>query len=224
MSACRSTAWTGCISTLTCPILQVGGQVVLFPDRAPGQPGPLADAVPSIWATGSAGTWTASPRQLVSRCCAFKKPDRSRWDDRKLDHVRPYLDQAAADGRFGVVAIVVAQEFQWVTGRVTARQSQGWSVYDFVKEERRVSAYYFYVHDREFGAGFIKICSYFPYPAKVWLNGHEWAKRQARREGLSYASLANGFAACPLTCPATGDLRPFRARPTRRRSSTGGPR
>ena len=37
---------------------------------------------------------------------ALKKPDRSRWDDRKLDHVRPYLDAAERDGRFGVVAIV----------------------------------------------------------------------------------------------------------------------
>jgi hypothetical protein len=35
------------------------------------------------------------------------------------------------------------------------------------------------------------------YPAKVWLNGHEWTKRQARREHLRYDALANGFAACP---------------------------
>ena len=55
--------------------------------------------------------------------------------------------------------------------------------FDFVKEERRVGIYYFYVLDAEFGPGFIKICTYFPYPAKVWLNGHEWAKRQARRAG-----------------------------------------
>ncbi|MGH9026318.1 MAG: hypothetical protein ACRDWD_09420 [Acidimicrobiia bacterium] len=59
-----------------------------------------------------------------------------------------------------------------------------------------MSAYYFYVHDPEFGPGFIKICSYFPYPAKVWLNGHEWAKRQAEREGIEFAAMANGFAAC----------------------------
>ena len=44
------------------------------------------------------------------------KPDRSRWDDRKLDHVRPYLERAEREGRFGVVAIVAAQEFQWVFG------------------------------------------------------------------------------------------------------------
>ena len=30
------------------------------------------------------------------------KPDRSRWDDRKLDHVRPYLDAAERAGRYGV--------------------------------------------------------------------------------------------------------------------------
>ena len=28
----------------------------------------------------------------------LKKPDRTRWDDRKLDHVRPYLDKAEARG------------------------------------------------------------------------------------------------------------------------------
>ncbi len=38
--------------------------------------------------------------------------------------------------------------------------------------------------------------TYFPYPAKVWLNGHEWAKRQARRARINFAELANGFAAC----------------------------
>ncbi len=41
-----------------------------------------------------------------------------------------------------------------------------------------------------------KLCSYFPYPAKVWLNGHEWAKRQASTQGLSFTKLANGFSTC----------------------------
>ena len=68
--------------------------------------------------------------------------------------------------------------------------------FDFVKEERRVGVYYFYVADADFGAGFIKVCTYFPYPAKVWLNGHEWAKRQAARDGIVFTALANGFASC----------------------------
>ena len=122
----------------------------------------------------------------------LKKPDRTRWDDRKLDHVQPHLDAAEADGRFGVVAIVSAQEFQWV---FSGRDSRG-SGFSFFKEQRRVGVYYFYVLDPDFGPGFIKICTYFPYPAKVWVNGHEWAKRQAAHAGIGFRALANGFATC----------------------------
>lgn len=72
----------------------------------------------------------------------------------------------------------------------------GGGSYDFVKESRRVGVYYFYILDADFGPGFIKICTSFPYPAKVWLNGHEWAKCQADAAGLGYKALANGFASC----------------------------
>ncbi|HUR17905.1 MAG TPA: hypothetical protein VMZ51_03080 [Acidimicrobiales bacterium] len=123
----------------------------------------------------------------------LKKPDRTRWDDRKLYHVRPYLDDAEAERHFGVVAIVTGQEFQWVwSGR--SRSEHGG--FNFVKEQRRVGVYYFYVMDPDFGPGFIKICTYFSYPAKVWVNGHEWAKRQAGLDDIGYRPLANGFAAC----------------------------
>jgi hypothetical protein len=44
----------------------------------------------------------------------------------------------------------------------------------FIKADRRVSCYYFYLWDVDFGPAFIKVCTYFPYPAKIWLNGHEW--------------------------------------------------
>jgi hypothetical protein len=58
-----------------------------------------------------------------------------------------------------------------------------------------VSCYYFYLWDEEFGPAFVKICAYFPYPAKIWVNGHEWAKRQATRSGIGFTELSNGFAA-----------------------------
>jgi hypothetical protein len=126
----------------------------------------------------------------------LKKPDRTRFDDRKLDHVRPHLEQAERDGRFGVVAIVTAQEFQWVFSAKKRTPRPGMAMFEFVKEERRVGMYYFYILDSEFGPGFIKICTYFPYPAKIWCNGHEWAKRQAARAGIDFSALANGFASC----------------------------
>jgi hypothetical protein len=70
-----------------------------------------------------------------------------------------------------VVAIVATQEFQWVfTATKKTKGSAVW--FEWNKTERRVSCYYFYLNDREFGPSFIKICSYFPDPAKVWLNGH----------------------------------------------------
>jgi len=91
---------------------------------------------------------------------------------------------------------VAAQEYQWVFSAKNRSSTPGVVSFDFVKEERRVGMYYFYVLDAEFGPGFIKICTYFPYPAKVWMNGHEWAKRQARRDGLGFGELANGFSSC----------------------------
>jgi hypothetical protein len=65
----------------------------------------------------------------------------------------------------------------------------------FTKADRRVSVYYFYLWDVDFGPAFIKVCSYFPYPAKIWLNGHDWAKRQATQAGIGFTELSNGFAA-----------------------------
>ena len=59
-----------------------------------------------------------------------------------------------------------------------------------------MTTFYFYIWDDDFGPGFIKLCTYFPYPAKVWVNGHEWAKRQATKAGISFTELANGFASC----------------------------
>ena len=59
-----------------------------------------------------------------------------------------------------------------------------------------MTCYYFYLWDEDFGPAFIKVCAYFPYPAKIWVNGHEWAKRQAARAGIAFTELSNGFAAC----------------------------
>ena len=35
-----------------------------------------------------------------------------------------------------------------------------------------------------------------PVSAKIWLNGHEWAKRQAVKAGIGFTELSNGFASC----------------------------
>jgi hypothetical protein len=175
------------------PNLQVSGHVIQF-CRHLGQPIASPAVIEKIGNRFRREVDGFAKAQAVP-VLHLAKPDRTRWDDRKLDHVQPYMAAAQQAGRYGVVAIVAAQEFQWVFS--ATKKSQGKAVwFDWGKTERRVSCYYFYICDREFGPGFIKICTYFPWPAKVWLNGHEWAKHQARRGRVPFTELANGFASC----------------------------
>jgi hypothetical protein len=116
---------------------------------------------------------------------------------RKADVMAPYLDAAAASGRSQVVAVGCAQEFQLVwTARKRDTDPAGCPQFSFTKEQRRVSVFYIYIFDERMGPGFIKICTYFPYPVKAWCNGHEWAKRQAAAAGIGFTALSNGFASC----------------------------
>jgi hypothetical protein len=177
------------------PNLQVSGQVANFLTQHLGFPIPSPALLEKIGNRFRRDVKAFAAEHDIP-ILSLKKPDRSRWDDRKLDHVRPYLEKAEAEGRFGVVAIVRAQEFQWVFSTKSRASKPGAVWFEFVKEDRRVGMYYFYVLDEQFGPGFIKVCTYFPYPSKVWLNGHEWAKRQARHAHLSFGELANGFASC----------------------------
>ena len=59
-----------------------------------------------------------------------------------------------------------------------------------------VNHFYFYGVDRDFGPFFIKFCTYFPYNARVCLNGHEYLKRQLERRGIPYEPLDNGILSC----------------------------
>ena len=65
-----------------------------------------------------------------------------------------------------------------------------------VKTTAVVNQYYFYCVDRDFGPFFLKFCSYFPYNAKLCLNGHEYVKRQLEQQGIAYESLDNGILSC----------------------------
>ena len=122
---------------------------------------------------------------------------RFKTGERKADVMAPYLDAAAASGRSQVAAIGCAQEFQLVwTARKRDTDPGGCPQFSFTKEQRRVSVFYVYIWDTAMGSGFIKICTYFPYPVKAWVNGHEWAKRQALAAGIGFTELSNGFASC----------------------------
>lgn len=106
---------------------------------------------------------------------------------------RHYFRAAERESRFGVVLIGVAQEK--TTGWRGWRRggSDGHPHFEFGRQAMFVNHYYFYIRDPDWGPAFVKTCAYAPFPAWVYLNGHEWAKRQAERAGLSFEALDNGF-------------------------------
>jgi hypothetical protein len=65
-----------------------------------------------------------------------------------------------------------------------------------VRRSAMVNNYYIYAVDRDFGPFFLKFCSYFPFNAKLCLNGHEYAKRQLALEGIGFEALDNGILRC----------------------------
>jgi hypothetical protein len=65
-----------------------------------------------------------------------------------------------------------------------------------VRSTAMVNHYYFYCVDEDFGPFFLKFCSYFPYNAKLCLNGHDYLKRQLAKEGIAFEALDNGVLSC----------------------------
>jgi hypothetical protein len=59
-----------------------------------------------------------------------------------------------------------------------------------------VNVYYFYCRDKDFGPFFLKFCSYFPYPAKLCLNGHEYLKCQLNQRDIDFQAMDNGLLSC----------------------------
>lgn len=99
------------------------------------------------------------------------------------------LRRAAHANRWGVVAIVVHQE----SARVFASYHAGGRATNFrVKEDRRlVNHYYFYLRDRTYGDGFVRISSYPPFQTRIWLNAHGYLAAQLRRQGVAFQTEDN---------------------------------
>src|SRR5262249_5906954 len=136
--------------------------------------------------------------------------------DRKAEVMAPCLEAAAASGRSQVVAVGCAPEFQLVrTARKRATDPGGCPQFSFTREQRRVSVFYVYIFDEQMGPGFIKICTCFPYPVKVWLSGHEWAKRQAAAAGIGFTALPAGWAPAATPTPSQRSASPSGAAPRR---------
>jgi hypothetical protein len=117
---------------------------------------------------------------------------------RKDDLAHEYLAEFEAAGRTeGVLFVGRAQERNRVFRTEKRRNPVTGASYPWIVTSTGVvNQFYFYCVDADFGPFFLKFSSYFPYNAKLCLNGNEWAKRQAAQAGIGFTALDNGFAAC----------------------------
>ena len=119
----------------------------------------------------------------------FRKGERK--DDVMAERLRSFC------GEEGVVFVGKAQEKTRVFRTEKRRDPATGRPYPWlVRSTAMVNHFYFYCVDRDFGPFFIKFCTYFPYTAKVCLNGHEYVKRQLKKRGIRFEPLDNGILSC----------------------------
>lgn len=169
------------------PTLQTGGNLATFLTKHRGQP---------IGSPALLGKISEEFRANVKRFAGenaipiveFKRGQRK--DDIALERRRAFT----ADE--GIVFIGVAQEKASAFKATKQKNERGFIDFHWDRQTVAVNHYYYYLEDRNFGPAFIKVCSYAPYGIRVYLNGHEWAKKQLVRAGIPFESLDNGFKSC----------------------------
>jgi hypothetical protein len=171
------------------PRLQCDGQLVRFLNERAG------GTIPSPAILGKIG------RAYVEQINRFVKAReipvvRFAKSDLKEDVARRHMHAAEREDRSGVVMLGVAQEKAWAWRGWRDGGHDAHPHFEFARQAVFVNHHYWYILDPEWGPSFIKTNAYAPYPVWVYLNGHEWAKRQAAREGIEFSPLDNGFRAC----------------------------
>ena len=120
---------------------------------------------------------------------AFEK-----WQ-RKDDITQKYLRRFSKNE--GVLYVGKAQEKARIMRTERRRSRVTGGTYPWIVESTAmVNHYYFYCVDEDFGPFFLKFCSYFPYNAKLCINGHEYLKRQLAKRGVEFEALDNGIKSC----------------------------
>jgi hypothetical protein len=114
---------------------------------------------------------------------------------RKDDVTQKYLRSFSKSE--GVLYVGKAQEKARVMRTERRRSRNTGGTYPWiVQSTAMVNHYYFYCVDEDFGPFFLKFCSYFPYNAKLCINGHEYLKRQLAKRGIAFEALDNGIKSC----------------------------
>ena len=173
------------------PNLQVGGQVVSFMTQHLGCPIPSPAILEKIG--------IAFRKAVASFAEADHIPVvRFGRGDRKIDVMRLYLARQAATGRSGVAAIGVAQEFQNVFAAHQRAGGNGVPSFSFVKADRRVTCYYFYLWDADSVRRSSRSAPTSRTPSRCGSTATNGPNAKAPRPASSSPSCPTGLAPAPI--------------------------
>ncbi|TAK33186.1 MAG: hypothetical protein EPO40_00785 [Myxococcaceae bacterium] len=116
--------------------------------------------------------------------------------ERKEEQWRPLCLAAEAAGRSGLVAVGVIQERVRAWRAAKRMLPRGGVAFDFSRGSVFVNQHYLYIADPDVGPAFIKLSGYAPWGGRVYVNGHEWLKRQLAKRGIAFGALDNGLFSC----------------------------
>ena len=147
------------------PRLQAEQGIVWFFRQHRGQPIPSA-ALMSPMSRSFVAALEGFAAQRDVPLVQFRKGQRK--DDVMAEQLRRFSSNE------GVVFIGKAQEKTAVFRTEKRRNPKTGAPYAWiVRSTAMVNHYYIYAVDRDFGPFFLKFCSYFPFSAKLCLNGHD---------------------------------------------------
>ena len=118
------------------------------------------------------------------------EPDK---DGRREQLVEPYFQRLGVQS--GVAVILKAREKE----RIAVHHPDGNKI---DVQDRHIYLDYFYLQDPQCGRMFVRICPYFPFNVRLWLNGPNWLACRLHQEGIAFEQRDNLF----VDCAAPGRL------------------
>jgi len=109
---------------------------------------------------------------------------------RREDWVEPFYQRLGS--RFGIAVILKSRENARIA--VSYATASGGNRIEVLT--RCIWQYYFYLRDEQWGRMFVRICTYFPFNARVCVNQHEWLARRLTLEGIRFRKATNAFVQC----------------------------
>jgi hypothetical protein len=110
-------------------------------------------------------------------------------DGRRDDLMEAYFTNPRPDH---VVGIIKAREPARIL--VSIGKKNGPCHLEF--KRRWVNQFNFYLNDSSFGRMFVRVCPYFPFAARIYINQHFWLANRMRHEGIRFRQCANAFVRC----------------------------